>query len=293
MDKQKIIIKFFRQMVLIRSIENLFLEYYTKGLIKGTVHTCLGQEACAVGVLNALDKKKDLVFSNHRAHGHYVAYGGPIKGLISEVMGKEVGICGGIGGTQHLHWKNFYTSGIQGGMVPSALGAAFAEKMNNSGTVTTVFIGDGTMGEGIVYECMNISSLWKLPVLYILENNCYAQTTPRHLAHVSDFLDRPRAFKITSMQQNGNDVEKVFETAKEAANRIRETNEPVFLMLNTYRMGPHSKGDDTRSPEELDKHKKNDPLLLTGNIISEDERDEIYREIQVSTAQIFTEISSQ
>ena len=128
--------------------------------------------------------------------------------------------------------------------------------------------------------------------LYILENNGYAQTPPSNLAHENDFLKRPMAFKIKSMQHNGNDVEKVFDTANEAANMVRETNEPVFLMLNTFRMGPHSKGAATRSQEELDKHKKTDPRLLTANIITDDERDEIYREIQASTEQIFAEISS-
>ncbi len=122
---------FYSQMFLIRTIESKFLEYYSKGRIKGTVHTCLGQEACAVGVLNAIDREKDIVFSNHRAHGHFIAYGGPVQGLVSEVLGKASGICSGIGGSQHLHWKNFYTNGIQGGWFHLQLAQPWQKNQKN------------------------------------------------------------------------------------------------------------------------------------------------------------------
>ncbi|MEJ2171008.1 MAG: thiamine pyrophosphate-dependent enzyme, partial [Desulfobacterales bacterium] len=146
--------KFYYQMRLIRSVEERLLDLFSVGLLSGTVHTCIGQEASAVGLINALDATKDLIFSNHRAHGHYIVYTDDIEGLIAEVMGKKTGACGGIGGSQHLCKRNMYTNGVQGGMVPSAVGAALAEKLKHSKAICVVFLGDGTMGQGTVYEGM-------------------------------------------------------------------------------------------------------------------------------------------
>ena len=270
---------FYSQMFLIRTIESKFLEYYSKGRIKGTVHTCLGQEACAVGVLNAIDQEKDIVFSNHRAHGHFIAYGGPVQGLVSEVLGKESGICSGIGGSQHLHWKNFYTNGIQGGMVPSAVGAALAEKLKKSNAVTLVFIGDGTMGQGTVYESFNISALWKLPIIFVLENNKYAQSTPVHMAHAGKLEERATPFGINTIKEDGNDVTKVYKTACSAINYVRKHSLPVFLVLDTYRLGPHSKGDDFRPSDEIKKHQLRDPLRITAKGMPHQVKKEIEAEV--------------
>jgi TPP-dependent pyruvate/acetoin dehydrogenase alpha subunit len=270
---------FYSQMFLIRTIESKFLEYYSKGRIKGTVHTCLGQEACAVGVLNAIDQEKDIVFSNHRAHGHFIAYGGPVQGLVSEVLGKASGICSGIGGSQHLHWKNFYTNGIQGGMVPSAVGSALAEKLKKSNAVTLVFIGDGTMGQGTVYESFNISALWKLPIIFVLENNKYAQSTPVHMAHAGKLEERATPFGINTIKEDGNDVTKVYKTACSAINYVRKHSLPVFLVLDTYRLGPHSKGDDFRPSDEIKKHQPRDPLRITAKGMPHQVKKEIEAEV--------------
>ena len=173
--------RLYEQILTIREFETLLLDKFSTGIFPGTTHTSLGQEANAVGVLsNAAEN--DVVVSNHRCHGHFLAYGGDPQALFAELMGKPSGICGGVGGSQHLHWRNFYSNGIQGGTVAMATGMALAEKRAESGAIVFDFLGDGTLGEGIVYECLNMASLWSLPILYVLENNHIAQTTSEKTA---------------------------------------------------------------------------------------------------------------
>jgi len=140
----------------IRRFEETVLENFPKGVFFGTTHTYLGQEADAVGVLQQL-QENDIVFSNHRCHGHFLAYGGDPRALFAELMGKATGVCGGRGGSQHLHWRNFYSNGVQGGIAPVAAGMALAEKLKSSGAVTVAFLGDGSLGQGVVYETLNMA----------------------------------------------------------------------------------------------------------------------------------------
>jgi TPP-dependent pyruvate/acetoin dehydrogenase alpha subunit len=261
-DKIDLYLEFYAQMYRIRRVEETLLDLFSKGLLTGTTHTSIGQEACAVGVINALDREKDIIFSNHRGHGHYITYSGDIIGLFGELMGKSVGVCAGIGGSQHLCKKNFYTNGIQGGIVPVATGMAFAEKLKGSGAIVAVFMGDGTLGQGVVYEAFNISSLWKLPVLFIVEDNKYAQTTPSWMQHSGEISKRASVFLIKSAEIEVNDVMEVYELAKEVVNYVRTNIKPFFLVLHTYRLSPHSKGDDVRPKEEIEYYKKRDPLKL-------------------------------
>ena len=144
-------VEVYRALYKIRRFEELVLDNFSRGIFFGTTHTCLGQEANAVGVLGCL-LQDDIVFSNHRGHGHFLAYGGDAHALFAELMGKASGICGGRGGSQHLHWRNFYSNGIQGGIVPVATGMALAEKVKISPAVAVVFLGDGTLGEGVIYR---------------------------------------------------------------------------------------------------------------------------------------------
>ncbi|RPJ36623.1 MAG: thiamine pyrophosphate-dependent dehydrogenase E1 component subunit alpha, partial [Planctomycetaceae bacterium] len=209
-------------MYLIRTVETSLLDLFGRGAITGTVHTCIGQEACAVGVVAAFDKQRDVLFSNHRPHGHYIAYCDDVEGLIAEIMGKKSGVCGGTGGSQHLHKHNLYTNGIQGGIVPNAVGAALAAKRLGTGAISVVFVGDGTMGQGIVYESLNVASLWSLPVLFVLEDNGYAQTTPKHLAHAGRLADRARAFNVDVRAVAAGDVFVVHAAAAEAVKQVRE-----------------------------------------------------------------------
>ncbi|HMJ24673.1 MAG TPA: thiamine pyrophosphate-dependent enzyme, partial [Pyrinomonadaceae bacterium] len=162
---------FFQQMLTVRIVEERLLRLFSEGLLHGTVHTCLGQEGCAVGVVSALNAERDVVFSNHRGHGHFLAYCDDVDGLIAELMGRRTGVCAGVGGSQHLHQKNFYSNGILGGIVPVATGMALAEKAKESDSIVIVFLGDGAFGEGVVYEAFNIAALWDLPILFVVELN--------------------------------------------------------------------------------------------------------------------------
>jgi TPP-dependent pyruvate/acetoin dehydrogenase alpha subunit len=250
----------FERMLLIRRTEEKLLELFSKGQINGTTHTSLGQECCSVGVISALDLARDVVFSNHRCHGHFLAYGGPLDRLLGELMGKRMGVCGGIGGSQHLQYRNFYSNGIQGGIVPAAAGMALAEKLKRSGAVTAVFLGDGTFGEGAVYEAFNIASLWGLPVLFVVEANGFAQSTPTHLELAGSLASRPRAFGIETEEIPVATVQQVHRAAAALAGTVRSQCRPCCLVLHTYRLGPHSKGDDLRTAGELAPAVERDPL---------------------------------
>ena len=270
---------FYRQMYTIRKVEQNLLDLFAQGYITGTVHTSMGQEACDVGVVNSLDRSKDIIFSNHRAHGQFLAYCDDVEGLIGEIMGKETGVCLGIGGSQHIHRENMYTNGVQGGIVPNAVGAALAEKIKGTGAITVVFLGDGTMGEGVVYESFNIASLWSLPVLFLLIDNGIAQSTPKHLEHAGELETRAMTFAIDSASIEADDVTKVYSTACDVVNKVRQHSRPFFLHVKAARLGPHSKGDDTRSKEEIEFLKQKDPLLKIAESLPIDLRMEIEQKI--------------
>ena len=262
--------EFCRQMFQIRLVEQKLLELYSKGLMSGTVHTCIGQEGCAVGVVAAADKSRDIFFSNHRGHGHYLAYCGDIYGLMAEIMGLGAGVCGGIGGSQHIQRGNFYTNGIQGAGAPIVVGMGLAENIKGSGAVSLSFLGDGTFGEGVVYEAMNLAALWSVPTLFVVEHNCYAQSTPTSLQHAGDLSRRAEPFGIPVSRVNGVDVVEVFQATKQLLDEIRQGGGPRLLFLDTYRFAPHSKGDDFRDPEEIERMTyKCDPIKKIAAIIGQ------------------------
>ncbi len=271
--------EFYRQMFLIRRFEETALELFSKGLLNGTVHTCIGQECCCVGTVNALEKDRDVLVSNHRGHGHYLALTDDVEGLAAEMMGRADGICGGVGGSQHLHRGHFYSNGIQGGIVPVATGMALAEKEKRSGAIAAVVLGDGTFGQGVVYESFNIASTWSLPILYVVENNGYAQTTPLGKVHAGRLQDRLAAFGIEGTAMAATDVLAVHAEARKWAERVRSEGRPAFLLLETYRLSPHSKGDDTRPKEEIERHRRRDPLPRFAERIPAAEREAIERSV--------------
>ena len=266
---------FYTQMQLIRRTEQTFFDLYTRGLMAGTVHTSIGQEACAVGIVNALEWERDVIFSSHRAHGHFLAYCDDVEGLVAELLGKRSGVVGGVGGTQHLHTRNLYTNGVQGGIVPNAVGAAFAEQQKQSGAIVTVFMGDGTMGQGVVYESMNVASLWSLPLLFVLEDNQYAQSTHRRDEHAGSLAQRAQPFGIECAEVVADDVFAVHAAAQRAVAYVRSQSRPFFLTLHTYRLAPHSKGDDTRTTDELQRYWARDPLAKLAADLSPARRTEI------------------
>ncbi len=263
---------FYHQIVRIRKFEEAILENFPKGIFWGTTHTYLGQEANAVGILSNL-QPGDIVFSNHRSHGHFLAYGGDMFSLFAELMGKPDGVCHGRGGSQHLHWRDFYSNGIQGGIVPVASGMALAEKYKGSGALAVVFLGDGTLGEGTVYESLNMASLWGIPILFVVENNHIAQTTPADLTIAGSIISRFQAFAISTVEMDTSDVLEIHGQAEQLLEEIRRSQIPQALVLNTFRFGPHSKGDDTRDAATLAKIKADrDPVTIQGRRLSEKEK---------------------
>jgi len=245
----------------IRLFEQSLLDLFSGGALSGTTHTCLGQETVAVGVLSAIDRSRDIVFSNHRGHGHFLAYCGEVERLYLEIMGKSGGVCGGRGGSQHLYFDNFYSNGVQGGIVPVATGMALAEKQKGTGAVAVVFLGDGTLGEGVIYEAFNMASLWTLPIVFVIEHNGYAQSTPASMQIAGGVADRPRAFGINVVECQSTSAGEIVRHAATAIDAARAGAGPQAVVCYTYRLGPHSKGDDTRSADELKTAWLRDPLI--------------------------------
>jgi 2-oxoisovalerate dehydrogenase E1 component len=247
--------------VLIRQVEQTLLDLFARGELFGTVHTCIGQEWTGVAVAACL-RRGDVVLSNHRCHGHYLALTDDVEGLIAEIMGRQTGVCGGRGGSQHLCAEGFFSNGVQGGMTPAAAGLALALKRLNGDQIVVAFIGDGTLGEGTVYESLNIVSKWQLPVLILLENNLYAQSTFHEQTLAGDILARPAAFGIPTFEANTWQPEELLAQTLQAIGQVRRTRGPCFLRVDTYRLMAHSKGDDNRDPQEVKRHWERDPVTV-------------------------------
>jgi len=268
----------YRTMLLIRRFEERLLADFSTGRLFGTTHAYIGQEADACGIFAAAGLG-DVVFSSHRCHGHFLAYAGRFPDndaphrLAAELMGKSTGLVGGRGGSQHIQWRDFYSNGIQGGITPIAVGAALAEKARKTGNIAIVFTGDGTLGEGVYYEAMNMAALWSLPVLFVLENNGYAQTTPLSLGVAGSIPGRFQAFGIQTWERDTTDVLTVESVAGEALGHVR-AGHPAALILDTYRFAAHSKGDDVRDPAEIASYRDKDPLLIHGVRLTEAEREQ-------------------
>jgi TPP-dependent pyruvate/acetoin dehydrogenase alpha subunit len=278
---------FYTELFRIRRFEETILDNFSRGVFYGTTHTCLGQEANAVGVIQNLHTD-DIVFSNHRCHGHFLAYGGNPHALFAELMGKASGVCGGRGGSQHLQWRNFYSNGVQGGIVPVATGMALAEKRKGSQVVTVAFLGDGTMGEGVVYEALNMAALWRAPILYILENNRIAQTTPLELSQAGSLPERFLGFGIPVQEQESCDVLEIQILTANLLETVRSESSPQALILHTARFGPHSKGDDTRQPAEIARlREERDPLTIQASRLNSEARKQIEKLVEEEIGQAF------
>jgi 2-oxoisovalerate dehydrogenase E1 component len=256
---------------LIRSTEQLILDQFSRGLVSGTTHTCIGQELAAMAVVRALDHPDDVVLSNHRNHGHFLTYSGDFLGLVAEIMGREAGVCGGRGGSQHLAWRHFHSNGVQGGMTGIGGGLALARKLEGSGALVTVIVGDGTLGQGLLYESMNLASVWQAPLLVVVENNGIAQTTYTRETLGGDIDERGAAFGLATWHLADDDPHFCTRVA-DVVERVRASRRPGFLVLDTQRMGPHSKGDDLRDGEELDEIRRRDPLAALGRRLADEAR---------------------
>ena len=260
--EKDLISKLYRKAYLIRIFEELLLKLFSEGKLYGTTHTSIGQEGIPASLFEHLSQD-DIVFSNHRCHGHYIGYGGPIDKLLAEIMGRDSGVCHGRGGSQHLHYKNFFTNGIQGGIVGNAVGAALSLKLNNSDNkIVNVFLGDGTLGEGLVYESLNFAVKHSLSIHFILEDNMYAQSTHSSLTLSSDILQRVKGFGIEASEISSNHALSLYTFFQDSVKNVRKYRKPFFSIVHTYRLADHSKGDDFRDINEINEWKKKDPIIL-------------------------------
>ena len=262
------ILEIYKTILKIRRVEETLLKLVSEGKIFGTTHTSIGQEAIAMGVMSNI-KNQDVVFSNHRCHGHYIAYGGPLDLFFAEIMGKETGLCKGRGGSQHIQYKNFYSNGIQGGIVGNATGIAFSQKFKEEDGMTVVFLGDGTMGQGLVYESMNLASLWNLPILFVVENNQYAMSTHYTKSVAGKIHERAQSFGIDADEIESNDVFELMDLFSSRFEFIRKNQKPFMQVIKTYRVAPHSKGDDHRDQSEIEPWLEKDPLLYVSKRIDD------------------------
>ena len=262
-------LRMFRRMQMIRLFEEQVNELYTRALMPGLAHLYAGEEAVAVGICEAL-RPDDFITSTHRGHGHCLAKGASPDRMFAELLGKEAGYCRGKGGSMHIAdpaTGNLGANAIVAGSTGIATGAAFSAKHLGTGQVTICFFGEGALGQGVLYEVMNLASLWKLPVIYVCENNLYNEYTHFTETTAGDILARGTAFGIHAESVDGQDVRSVHATATKLVDRARRGEGPAFLLCNTYRYTGHHVGDISREyyrskQEEQEWKTKRDPIRL-------------------------------
>jgi len=265
-------VRMYRQMVAIRLFEERANDLYTRALMPGLAHLYIGEEAVAVGVCEALNRD-DYITSTHRGHGHCLAKGAAPNLMFAELLGKEAGYCKGKGGSMHIAdpaTGNLGANAIVGGGAGIATGAAFSSKYLKTKQVAVCFFGEGALGQGVLYEEMNLAQLWKLPVIYACENNLYGEYTHCSETTAGDMLGRPAAFGITAEAVDGQDVRAVYAAAARLVERARRGDGPGFLLLNTYRYRGHHVGDIAREyyrpkQEEQRWMSERDPIALHGD----------------------------
>jgi TPP-dependent pyruvate/acetoin dehydrogenase alpha subunit len=261
------LLRMYRQMMAIRLFEENVNELYTRALMPGLAHLYIGEEAIAAGVCEAL-RPDDYVTSTHRGHGHCLAKGASPKLMFAELLGKEAGYCRGKGGSMHIAdpaTGNLGANAIVGGSVGIATGAALSAKTLKTGQVAVCFFGEGALGQGVLYECMNLAQLWKLPVIYVCENNMYTEYTHFSETTAGDIPARASAFGVRAETVDGQDVRAVHAIATELADRARRGEGPAFLLCNTYRYRGHHVGDINREyyrskKEEQQRLAESDPI---------------------------------
>jgi TPP-dependent pyruvate/acetoin dehydrogenase alpha subunit len=259
----------YRDMATIRFFEEQVNDLYRGAKMPGLAHLYIGEEAVAVGVCASL-RRDDYITSTHRGHGHCLAKGADVALMFAELLGREAGYCRGKGGSMHIadHANgNLGANAIVGGSTGIATGAAFSARQRGTDQVAVCFFGDGALGQGVLYEVMNMASLWSLPVIYVCENNLYNEYTHYLEATAGAILDRPKAFGIEARDVDGQDVRAVHAVTSELVERARGGGGPAFLLCNTYRYHGHHVGDIDRAyyrakdEEELWRRER-DPLAL-------------------------------
>ena len=262
----------YKLMTRIRRFEEQANELYRSAKMPGLAHLYVGEEAVAVGVCSAL-REDDWITSTHRGHGHCLAKGAKLRPMFAELLGKEAGYCRGKGGSMHIAdhvHGNLGANAIVGGSAGIATGAAFSAKRRGTDQVAVCFFGEGALGQGIVYEVLNLASLWALPVIYVCENNLYNEYTHYVETTAGEILARPRAFGIEAREVDGQDVRAVHAQTSELVGRARDGGGPSFLVAHTYRYHGHHVGDvdrayyRTKEEEEGWRSEQRDPLTVLG-----------------------------
>ena len=265
-------LRLYRTMVTVRKFETLAGELFAAGKIPGFIHLSIGQEASSVGVCSVL-RPDDYIATTHRGHGHVIAKGGDLKKMIAELIGRKTGYCKGKGGSMHIADFSLGilgANGVVGGGFPIIVGAGLSVKLRHTDQVAVCFFGDGASNRGTFHEAMNMASIWKLPILFVCENNCYASTTPTTYAcSVTSIATRAAGYNIPGVSVDGNDILTVREAAGRAVDRARRGDGPTLLENKTYRRRGHFEGDPQkyRTQAEVAEWEKNDHLLRFASVL--------------------------
>ena len=283
-------VEIYRKMFEIRSFEEKVFELYAQNLVPGTIHLYAGEEAVAVGVCTNL-RKDDYITSTHRGHGHCIAKGAEPKRVMAEILGKRTGYCKGKGGSMHIADFSVGMLGataVVGAGIPIAMGAGLSIKLRGTDQVTVCFFGDGASNQGTFHEAINMAAIWKLPVIFVCENNLYAMGTRQSIVMLNENIaDRAVAYGIPGVAVDGNDVLAVYEAARKAVERARKGEGPTLIECKTYRHKGHSRIDPAkyRSKEEVEEWLRKDPIkrlrekLLQKNVLAKAEIQRIEKEI--------------
>ena len=260
------LLNFYSEMLKIRYFEKEAIKLWDQGKIKGSIHPYIGQEAIAVGFCQALTKE-DYIISSHRGHGHFLSKGGDPSAMMAELLGKATGCCRGRGGSMHvadIQTRNLGANGIVGANLGIGTGAALTSKLKKLGYVVVAFFGEGGSGQGMFHESLNMASVWKLPILFVCENNRYAVSTDcKNTLPVKDVAHRASAYNIPSETLNGNSILDVYKTALKYVDYSRNGNGPVLIECKTYRWEGHYHGEPQlyRSKDEVESWKKKCPII--------------------------------
>ena len=267
----------YESMVLIRRVEERLRDDSAAGKLPGAVHLYIGEEAIAAGVCAHLSAR-DYATSTHRGHGHFLAKGGDVRAMMAEIWAKREGICQGMGGSMHVADISrgiLGANGIVGAGLSIATGAAFGAQLDGDGKVSVCFFGDGASNQGALMECLNVSTLWRLPVVFVCENNGFSEFTPAAEVTAGRIADRARAFSMPAAEVDGNDVTDVWRAAGEAIGRARDGGGPSFIEARTYRIQGHFEAEAFvlgsgryREPEETEAWRQRDPIARFRSVLT-------------------------
>lgn len=284
--QRELCVDMLREMYVIRFFEEMVDDLFARGLVHGTMHLSVGQEASAVGSISALDHR-DYILSTHRGHGHCIAKGADLNLMMAEFLGKETGYCRGRGGSMHIadmEGRNLGANGVVGGGIPLAVGVGLTLQMRRTDEIVMGFFGDGAANQGSFHEALNMAAIWSLPVVYVCENNQYGMSMSTTRAFkIEHIAQRAASYGMPGVTVDGNDVLAVYDAALEAVSRARAGDGPTLVECLTYRWKGHSKSDQElyRTKEEIETWKNRDPirrfrvLLVDEGVISREEDAEI------------------